>query len=456
MNFQYDYSLDGNQLSEKKQPLVDKESRYSYDDLGRLQAESEIISNTINQSYQYTYDDYNNRKSLVVSGQKSYSKEYEYDLNNRLNKDIENIAGILANTNIYDYDANGNTITNTTKKTPNEPDVIQTRTYNLYNQVKATNTSEDMINYTYSINGMRNSKTINGIRTDFINSGGHVVAENTNGQYITYLRGINLIANSTNQDYYLYNAHGDVVALADEAGNVKKHYQYDAFGVELTPNQTDINPFRHCGEYYDQETGEIYLRARYYDPVIGRFITEDSYKGNTNDTLSLNLYTHCANNPIMYVDPTGHDYATVLRGSGPSFSFGGARSGFRVTVSNPRVATPAVQTSFISNNPTLVTPVNGVTNVYSQGIGYANTVDEMDIYYNEIQMEKAYVRSQSSRKVNNTSSGNSSMPDPGKDPNNKDSSNEDYSSWNKGSFDSSKDSLEYHYKKNMEKKCKSK
>ena len=64
--------------------------------------------------------------------------------------------------------------------------------------------------------------------------------------------------------------------------------------------------FRYCGEYFDKETGTIYLRARYYDPRIGRFITEDSYWGKDSDPLSLNLYTYCHNDPVNFFDPNGH------------------------------------------------------------------------------------------------------------------------------------------------------
>ena len=54
------------------------------------------------------------------------------------------------------------------------------------------------------------------------------------------------------------------------------------------------------------ETGTYYLRARYYDPRVGRFKTADSYLGNMADPLSINLYTYCVNNPIKYRDPSGH------------------------------------------------------------------------------------------------------------------------------------------------------
>ena len=60
-----------------------------------------------------------------------------------------------------------------------------------------------------------------------------------------------------------------------------------------------------AGEMYDDETGLYYLRARYYDPSVGRFISKDSVEGSITNPLSLNLYTYCVNNPIIYTDPSG-------------------------------------------------------------------------------------------------------------------------------------------------------
>ena len=138
----------------------------------------------------------------------------------------------------------------------------------------------------------------------------------------TYLYGTNLLStnNGTSTNYYLFNAHGDVTGIADDAQAVTKTYDYDAFGSEINPSATDTNPFRYCGEYYDTETGTYYLRARYYDPSIGRFTQQDSVQytekslptGNITDPLSLNYYTYSANNPILYCDPSGNAWETVF------------------------------------------------------------------------------------------------------------------------------------------------
>jgi len=122
----------------------------------------------------------------------------------------------------------------------------------------------------------------------------------------------------TDKGYYLFNAHGDVVQLTDAAGTVTQTYDYDAFGNQKSENPADSNPFRYCGEYYDAETGTIYLRARYYDPSVGRFTSADvvnqvmrklSSGIEAPDPLSLNVYTYCHNNPIMFIDPSGYSVA---------------------------------------------------------------------------------------------------------------------------------------------------
>ena len=93
-----------------------------------------------------------------------------------------------------------------------------------------------------------------------------------------YYRGSRLVAQKagTAVSYYAYDVHGSVAAMNGQG------YAYDAFGNILENGVTASNPFRYNGEYCDEETGLIYLRARYYDSSIGRFITEDPAKDGLN------------------------------------------------------------------------------------------------------------------------------------------------------------------------------
>ena len=145
----------------------------------------------------------------------------------------------------------------------------------------------------------------------------NVILETDASSNITarYIRGINYIAKTDAQSsltYFLYNGHGDVVQTVDEAGTIKNQYDYDIWGNPTLTVETTPNAIRYAGEFLDNETGLYYLRARYYDPYTGRFITEDSYWGEDENPLSLNRYTYCENDPIQYVDPTGHLSANEL------------------------------------------------------------------------------------------------------------------------------------------------
>ena len=109
--------------------------------------------------------------------------------------------------------------------------------------------------------------------------------------------------------YYNFNGHGDVTGITNSSYTQIKSYEYDAFGVEKNPDPADINPFRYCAEYYDAETGYIYLRARYYDVRDGRFISEDPAKDG------LNWYVYCGNNPVNFIDPSGNNAGDILFGA---------------------------------------------------------------------------------------------------------------------------------------------
>jgi RHS repeat-associated protein len=87
---------------------------------------------------------------------------------------------------------------------------------------------------------------------------------------------------------------------------VIRTYDYDPYGNQLQDEDAnDENPYRYCGEYYDTESGYTYLRARYYDSAIGRFVSEDPAMDGYN------WYVYAANNPIMYRDPSGNVIDTI-------------------------------------------------------------------------------------------------------------------------------------------------
>ena len=96
---------------------------------------------------------------------------------------------------------------------------------------------------------------------------------------------------------------GNTVAekLYDLKSRIECHYEYDAFGNVIQSEEKIRNIFRFTGEQYDKLTGQYYLKARYYNPVIGRFTQMDTYLGD-----GLNLYAYVQNNPVRYVDPSGH------------------------------------------------------------------------------------------------------------------------------------------------------
>lgn len=109
------------------------------------------------------------------------------------------------------------------------------------------------------------------------------------------------------------DGHGDVTALIDVTSKaIVATYYYDAFGNIISQTGDVNNSITYSGYQYDDETGYYYLNARMYDPKVARFLQEDTYRGNPNDPLSLNLYTYSANNPIRYYDPSGHFWEDLL------------------------------------------------------------------------------------------------------------------------------------------------
>ena len=185
--------------------------------------------------------------------------------------------------------------------------------YDAFGRLVSVQNDNYVAGYGYNADGLRVSKDISksgeASSTRFLYEGGYVTLELDGDQAAYNVYGGESIISRTTPDgtaYYIYNGRGDVVQLTNAGGLVTVEYDYDAFGNLLMEYMDDLNPFRYCGEYWDKETRNYYLRARYYSPSTGRFTQRDAFLGFYGDPLSLNRYTYAHNNPVKYRDPTGY------------------------------------------------------------------------------------------------------------------------------------------------------
>ena len=183
----------------------------------------------------------------------------------------------------------------------------ETYFYNAWGQlVNYNNDVGETASYTYYSDELRASKTIGDNTTKYYYDGDNVINETlNNNSYATNVMGVNgYVSRRQNgtTGYLFKDAHGDVLSIYTSTSNKAADYTYDAWGEIRTKNESssfENNPLRYYGQYYDYESGMTYLRARYYDSSIRRFITEDPAKDG------LNWYAYCDNNPVMPFDPSG-------------------------------------------------------------------------------------------------------------------------------------------------------
>jgi RHS repeat-associated protein len=127
----------------------------------------------------------------------------------------------------------------------------------------------------------------------------------------TYTYGLQRISedqviNSTwTPSFYGYDGMGSVRNLTNAAGAVTDKWEYDAFGNAWTVSGTTPNEFLYRGEQYDSDLGLYYLRARYYNPVTGRFMSRDPEDGKPIDPKTLHKYLYAGGDPVNWVDPRG-------------------------------------------------------------------------------------------------------------------------------------------------------
>ncbi|MCU7866499.1 MAG: RHS repeat-associated core domain-containing protein, partial [Candidatus Thiodiazotropha sp. (ex Lucinoma borealis)] len=120
------------------------------------------------------------------------------------------------------------------------------------------------------------------------------------------------------EQFYHFDALGSVVNLSKPDGSLQARYQYDAWGNERVTTGSSWNRFAFTGHEKDEETGLYYFKARFYDPQLGRFLSQDAYLGEDNTPPSLHRYLYAYANPTVYIDLDGYEATTVRPGMGPA------------------------------------------------------------------------------------------------------------------------------------------
>lgn len=323
------------------------ENEYTYDELGNRLTNKITIENG-QRVEEYRYDELNQLTGVNYGD--GHIQEYTFDpMGNRLQKYDSvteeevisyryNNANMLVESNgdTHSYDANGNLLGSNSSEYYNYWD-----SQNRMGGMRYDGMGFYYLSFTYGADGLRHSMwdMTNGVDTHYILDGQTVVKEKVNGTIsTTYLPGPRGIeyrrndavidaddidpANPTRQrhevKWYLYDGLGSVIAEVNNTGSLTATNDFDVYGLQR--NSTGTSDSKHkfvgsLGHTTEPETGGlIYMRARYYDPAIGRFISEDPAGDGDN------WYAYCGNNPINMVDPTGECFAVLLSGSGGSIA----------------------------------------------------------------------------------------------------------------------------------------
>ena len=288
--------------------------RYGFDDAGRLISLTNALPDaSAIAAYTLTLDGVGNHlqtaqidpiEPLIPPQAVSYS----YDTDNRLT----NATGTA-----FSYDLNGNMIEKG----------ADTFSFDYENRLTQAVVSGVTHQYQYDGVGNRLSGTRDGVTTRYMldvnGTLAHVLAEADAGGTITayYVYGRGLVSRITAGNtaaYYHYDVRGSTVAMTDSAGNITDKYAYDPFGTVANSAGVTPNPFKYVGRYgvMDEGNGLAYIRARYYSPVLGRFVTKDPVTGTDGDSQSLNRYIYALNNPLTLIDASGYSARSVMWGIG--------------------------------------------------------------------------------------------------------------------------------------------
>jgi len=280
---------------------------YSYDAASRLTGIFHAKGVTSFESITYAYDAAGNR-TMAVRGSNPASLlpgtlQATYDAANQ-QISLNNALFTLT------YDANGNLASRT--------DLTGTTTYNwdARNRLIGITGPNVTASFVYDAMNRRISKTINGVSTKYLYDRNDIVQE-LNGSAVTatYLRSLYIdevyARLGAAAEYYHTDALGTTLMLTDAAGTVQTTYTYAPFGDTTVTGTASTNPFQLTGRENDG-AGLYYYRARYYDPKMGRFVSEDPIRFRGG----INFYQYVLANPLRFVDPLGLEQFEACSHSG--------------------------------------------------------------------------------------------------------------------------------------------
>ncbi len=303
----YDYLEDGRIRKETLGNGV--ETSYTYDGAGREKTRRTTkLDGTVILGYTYDWSAAGNIESIAMEHDENTGDLYAtIDKNYTINVNTNRISNFSNGEQSLDFtfDADGNTT--------GKGDV--TFTWDIKDRLSTQSGGSRNHTYTYDPNNLRQTATRNGVTTTYIwdiHGLGEVIAIlEEGGEQSFYIHGLGAVAKVENGHiaYYHSDFSGNINALTNESANISHRYIYDPFGNLLSSQESDFNPLRFSGKYgiLWEENGLYYVRARYYDSEIGRFLSEDPI-------WSTNLYPYAGNNPITQIDPSGEEPALATLG----------------------------------------------------------------------------------------------------------------------------------------------
>lgn len=263
---------------------------YTYDELNRLTTVSYPTGSPSNVSY--TYDPMGNRLTMEED---SITTTYTYD-------DADRLTSTSGGSSLsFTWDDNGQMLTKGSR----------TFTWDAMARMIALNNGSTTASYSYNGDGVRVERTVNSASItnlqDLAAGLPTVLSETSAADTRHYVYGAELITSidSAATSYYHTDGLGSTRVLSDTTGTATDEYAYDVFGRMRAHAGSSNNAFTYIGEQLDPEAGLVFLRARYYDPGIGRFLAVDPIPSTINSTQGQNCYVYCLNNPIICRDHTG-------------------------------------------------------------------------------------------------------------------------------------------------------